>query len=189
MELFADSHEAKKDAVSLLVGAWASTSNDDSPLSLAIQESIKSLFDMQMASEWAKTRSAETEVRAKELKKKYKDILEAFAQAQYDATQKYFRDRGITEVQVYRGVYGVQGSERPSDTKGQVMVKTRPISSWSTSQDIAEEFAEGKDAVLYTAVFPIENIFATPFTGVGCLSEEEFVMLGGLFEALAERLN
>ena len=189
MDLFVDSYQAKKDAVTLLVSAWATTSNDDSALSLAIQDIAKETFEMGMAAEWTKSRSAETEVRTKELKKKYKAIMAAFLNAQYEATQRYFRDRGITEVEVYRGMYGVEASKKPPVGGGDVEVQLRPLSSWSTSQDIADEFAEGKDAVLYKAVLPIETILALPFTGVGCLSEQELVILGGLFEAFGERLN
>jgi len=62
-----------------------------------------------------------------------------------------------------------------------VEVKMRPLSSFSVSRHVAEAFGEsstGKKVFLETKV-PVSRIFSTPLTGVGCLSEHEFVVLGG----------
>ena len=62
-----------------------------------------------------------------------------------------------------------------------VEVKMRPLSSFSVSRHVAEAFGEsstGKKVFLETKV-PVSRIFSTPLTGVGCLSEDEFVLLGG----------
>ena len=62
-----------------------------------------------------------------------------------------------------------------------VEVKMRPLSSFSVSRTVAEAFGDsstGKKVFLETKV-PVSRIFSTPLTGVGCLSESEFVVLGG----------
>jgi hypothetical protein len=68
-----------------------------------------------------------------------------------------------------------------------VEVKMRPLSSFSVSRTVAETFGDsstGKKVFLETKV-PVSRIFSTPLTGVGCLSEYEFVVLGGNLTAKA----
>jgi hypothetical protein len=190
ISLYTDSVEVQPDSVRLLVGAWATTSNDDNPLSLAIQDAAKKAFDLDTAIEWSKPHSAETVTKREEITDKFGKILEAFVEAQYAATQRYFQNLGITEVEVYRGMYGVSGDEMPPVNGGNVQITSRPLSSWSTSKDMAEEFAESKTGipVLYNQTVPVDRIFSTPFTGVGCLSEEEIVLLARIYNVYGERL-
>jgi hypothetical protein len=187
--LYSDDPENKPDVVSSLVRAWATTSNDDYPLSLAIQEVAKKLFEIENSAEWSKPHSKETADKTKDLVARFTPALEAFLKAQYDATQAMFKERGISEVKVYRGMYGVAGSDKPPINGGEVVLISRPLSSWSTSEDMAEEFSLGEDAVLFSATFPVEKVFATPFTGIGCLSESEFVLLAGIDFVDGKRLN
>jgi hypothetical protein len=187
--LYSDNPENKPDVVSSLVRAWATTSNDDYPLSLAIQEVAKKFFEIENSAEWNKPHSKETADKTKDLIARFTPVLEAFLKAQYDATQAMFKERGISEVKVYRGMYGVAGSDKPPINGGEVVLISRPLSSWSTSEDMAEEFSLGEDAVLFSATFPVEKVFATPFTGIGCLSESEFVLLAGIDFVDGKRLN
>ena len=59
-------------------------------------------------------------------------------------------------------------------------IEMQPISSWSIDVDQAKSFADnGVYKVLLKTVVPVELIFSTAFTGNGCLSEYEIVILGG----------
>lgn len=62
-----------------------------------------------------------------------------------------------------------------------IEVSSQPISSWSTSESLAGDFA-GRDEEPYGFVvsgrIPVERIFCTTLTGLGCLGENEIVVLG-----------
>lgn len=75
-----------------------------------------------------------------------------------------------------------------------VSMKMRPLSSFSLERGIANGFrtndgSQGsKDEGVFLATrVPVARIFATPLTGVGCLEESEFVILGGELDAKASR--
>lgn len=75
-----------------------------------------------------------------------------------------------------------------------VSMKMRPLSSFSLERGIANSFrtSDGSQGSKDEGVFlatrvPVARIFATPFTGVGCLDEAEFVILGGELDAKASR--
>ena len=59
-------------------------------------------------------------------------------------------------------------------------MRLRPLSSFSGSNFVASRFAgesaEGGKVMIVKV--PVSQIFSTPFTGIGCLPEEEFVVLG-----------
>jgi hypothetical protein len=63
-------------------------------------------------------------------------------------------------------------------------ISMQPISSWSLSQEQAESFADnGTYKIVLRTIVPAELVFSTAFSGVGCLSENEIVVLGGLGKA------
>jgi len=75
-----------------------------------------------------------------------------------------------------------------------VSMKMRPLSSFSVNRFVANGFrtSDGSQGskdigVFLSAKIPVARIFSTPFTGVGCLKEEEFVVLGGQLDAKASR--
>jgi len=75
-----------------------------------------------------------------------------------------------------------------------VSMKMRPLSSFSVNRFVADGFrtSDGSQGskdigVFLSAKIPVARIFSTPFTGVGCLKEEEFVVLGGQLDAKASR--
>lgn len=192
-------------AVSTMVSDWASSSNDNHPRSLALQSLAEEVFGIENASKWDKL-PTKTLSGIEEYIAKFGDVYRAYLRAQYDLTQKHFKDAGISEVTLFRGM----GDLNAEDVKGlsqnavsSTDIKSRPLSSWSTSIDTAYEFAigtaDGGDTVysdeeylwdmenhgdaahplLMRQVVPVENIFAMPFTGIGCYSEQEMVVFGG----------
>ena len=108
---------------------------------------------------------------------------EAFLTVQYDATQKYFKEKGITEVILYRGVEHSDMGKLRND-----MITMQPLSSFSTSVSSAMDFANiGLDykwpGTLYSTVVPVHKILCHPGTGFGCTNEKEVVVLGGKMKA------
>jgi hypothetical protein len=105
-----------------------------------------------------------------------------FLRAMYDQTQAMFQEAGIREVVLYRGQTATQ-AELSALSESGINIPLRPnaMESWSLDADVAKGFAVGRGAGGYVqaAVFPIERVLATPFTGYGCLNEKEVVVLGG----------
>lgn len=123
----------------------------------------------------------------------------ALLRAQYDATQQWFADRGISEIAVSRGMKWAAGQQAPTwvpDTKdatddGQVPLNV--LSSFSTRTDVASFFAdrelyEDTVSVRIHGTVPVSRIVATPRTGFGCLAEAEVVVLDGPGQWTIERV-
>ena len=176
----------REEVASTLVSVWATTSNGDHPISLAIQDIAKDLFGIQDAPDW-KFNNQTTEGRKKsvadavnKLKENQGDVLRAFVQAQYNATQEWFKERGIDKITVYRGI-----KDAKTTVAGEGLVGLRPLSSWSTNLSTAIDFTRGKadtplaKSMVFRREVDVKEIFSTPLTGVGCMEEYEVVLLGG----------
>jgi len=118
------------------------------------------------------------------------NLNRAIIREQYDQTQQFLEDSGVTSVNVYRGMRFNQWGENPPPaefnqvtTNSPVSINANPVSSWSSNNHTANDFANGGDPngyqVVLSAVVPRERIFSTPRTGAGCFRESEFVVLGG----------
>lgn len=131
-----------------------------------------------------------------------------FLRAMYDRTQKEFEAAGIENVLLYRGAIRIEKGTEPETWPklyDQQELEENAMESWSLSFQTASSFAhsfegigghglpgmEGIEGVhfqnpekltevgvVYQAVIPRERILCTPKTGMGCLSEFEFVVLG-----------
>jgi hypothetical protein len=189
-------------ATSSLISDWASSSNGNNPRSLAIQEIAEIVFDTKNARDWKSP--PQTREKIEKIKQEYGGVLSAFLQAQYEQTQKRFKEAGITEVVLYRGIDdGALGRTLSDNELTKVDVQSRPLSSWSTSDGHAYWFATGgydpeatgtdafdpeddhKGAVLLRRVVPVEQILSSSFTGVGSYDEREMVVIGGEMKAEA----
>jgi predicted acetyltransferase len=183
-------------AASTLITDWATSSNGSNIRSLAIQDIAEVVFDTKNARDWNSAPKTKAEV--EKIKQEYGGVLSAFLQAQYEQTQKRFKEAGVTEVVLYRGIDDASLGKTLSDDKlTEVDVQSRPLSSWSTSDGHAYWFATGgydseatgidkfnpeddhKGAVLLRRVIPVEQILSNSFTGVGSYDEREMVVIGG----------
>lgn len=133
----------------------------------------------------------------------HEGVGRAFLRAQYDSTQSFFREQGITEVVAYRGQQmstdvfiprtesnpneGHFGSNPSIPKEGDLLPGAdNAMESWSLDQTTAEDFAAfswGVVGYVERMVIPVERILSTPFTGYGCLAEGEIVVLGGAGQA------
>jgi len=100
--------------------------------------------------------------------------------AMYDETQRQFRESGVENVLLFRGV------KRPSDFEARIgdtlQYRGNPLQSWSGLWEVAQEFGSKRSAkqsgmVLVTQV-PAWMVVSTARTGLGCLAEYEYVVLG-----------
>lgn len=191
----ADTFRAEKRAerVNGLVQAWALGSSANGR-SIVLHETVQEVFGL--------TETAEVDYhfgvsdRDVERAREEQVSMRAFVLAQYEATQDYFASLGITHVPVYRGhkVYDGGTPEWAVDAvdggRGVADVTLRPLSSFSVDRSVAAQFARGvstDESYIITGTVPVQRIFSTPRTGVGCLEEAEVVVLGGVGSWQVER--
>jgi hypothetical protein len=182
---YGDNEMLGKEAVSDLVRAWAGTSNDNNSQSLAVQQAVKDEFGLEGTSEWNGA-LPETEAEVEKDYKENGELYRAFVRAQYEGTQKYFADRGITSLPIYRGfmvntdypfpdwVSKILSGSHTSDSE----IPLRPLSSWSLSNTTAVQFTRSS-GFIFAGSIPVSRVLSTPYTGVGCLKEYEVTLLGG----------
>jgi SPP1 gp7 family putative phage head morphogenesis protein len=111
-----------------------------------------------------------------------------YARAEYEHTQAWLKDRGITHVTVFRGEE-ISGEIETGD----ITVRMQPASSWTTDLSTALGFADpfrempggtANGRILAVRV-PASRILSTCITGRGCVTESEVVLLGGLMKVRA----
>ena len=186
-------------AAARLIESWAGTSSDGDRWALMLQQAAVDEFGLTDTSGYV--------ARQQQILGPYSGLIQKpqffptddqgylgarkFLRAQYDLTQQFFAEHGITSVNVYRGMSYPYGTRTPDDWPGgNVSQATRqsltsnPLSSWTFKYDIASRFAQGSpDAIdnsaLLSTTIPVSRILATPFSGFGSLGEGEFVALGG----------
>lgn len=164
-----------------MVSSWAGSSNDSRETSLAMQERAAELFGLEDYADWEIDDA--TEQRVDNLTGEHGLIIDSFLQAQYDATQEYLALSGIQEISLTRGTTLTSSWTDATATLGENQnVVMRPLSSWSTSFGVSSGF--GTHTLV--ATFPAERIFSLPITGLGCLPEQEVVVLGGTIKADVE---
>jgi len=172
--------ELRNEAASNLIQAWARSSNDSDIQSLAIQESAESEFGVRDTHPWSLTQSTADMVQSnlEENGSVYRDFL----RTQYEDTQSKLADLGYTPGDMISLLRGVD--QRFGDVGEQMDARFRPLTSFTTDPGTARDFMDnevtgGVGSMLKVDV-PVSDIFSTPYTGNGCLSEKEVVVLGGV---------
>jgi len=110
--------DLREDAVSKLVTSWARSSNDHNVASMAMQVSAVKEFNLKGTTEFDDARDGNGlsydfidnegihhtfADQVQDEVAKNGDMYQAFLRAQYDNTQQFFKDNGITQVTAYRG--------------------------------------------------------------------------------------
>ena len=137
----------------------------------ALQQVAKKVFNLEGTSQ----AEGDTE-KAKEYMKN-ELVYEAFVRATYETTQKFFADRGIKSLVVYRGMIN---SKDNSDLTEPTEIKAvlRPLSSWSVDPEIGKSYAS-LYGILMKAEIPVSQVLSTAFSGgLGTQVEREVVLLG-----------
>jgi hypothetical protein len=188
------------DGIDQIIGQWAESSNDHLPLSLAIQQVTERVFGLRGSAPASVV--SDTNEQQEEDAKVLSDpksasgkFIEAVVRQQYVNTQAYFEAKGIKEVTLYRGkddenlaasldelnadrVFDADGKLSPLQWLAREKVTLRPLSSFTADKQTATDFAGATKGVVLVVKIPVTQVFSTPFTGIGCLPETEFVVLG-----------
>jgi len=174
-------------AEAYLISSWAASSGDHRPLSVAAQLAIRDVFKMpahtvetkafhylQSYSEEQTYHNAAAELGFKtdspQKLEQFKKAIRDFAMAQYHATQEFFKDHGISEV------YLVRGMQVSSSGVEHVKLKLQPASSFTTNYSTAHSFA-GSNGTVFVARVPVTQVIGSYLTGYGCTNEHEVVVL------------
>lgn len=178
---------------SRLISAWASSSGNGNPVSVALQLAARDAFGIpdghveKKALTSLNKLSHEDEVYSQGIKQlnpnmtalkpeelpACKEALKEFVHAQYEETQDVLKKQGLDEVYLARGMK----FDAKHDAKGGAAnLRLQPASSFSTSIDTARAFASSGGTVFLTKV-PRQQILSTYHSGFGCTSEHEVVVL------------
>ena len=98
----------------------------------------------------------------------------------YENTQKLLSNKG-NKIFLYRGI---SLNEALESIVGYDQIRQlNPLSSFSENFFTALNFASNNRQCMFVlgAWFPVSRIFSTPFTGIGCNREAEYVVLGGKY--------
>jgi len=173
----------------VLIAQWAGSSGDGHTLSCAMQLGVRDAFSLPDKDLEFKALSAVENYGENEVYRKaagqlnvglttpeeidgFKKVLQEFAHAQYENTQKMFKELGVDHVYLARGMK-VKHSQKKEASK----LKLQPASSFSTDYNMAKNFASSSGTVFLTKV-PVSQVLSSFNTGFGCTNENEVVVLG-----------
>jgi hypothetical protein len=184
------------------IDQWAGTSADMNEWAIAMQraaaekygmrEAVQLLEDGVLHSGYQTSIAPRIWKDAERILQKNRSWFNHFLDAMYEHTQEEFARQGITEVTLFRGMgrHALPGGDLPawittgtkapgSDTFVGSMLEEglRPLSSFSASYNTAQRFSSG--ITIGTRV-PVQYVVGTARTGFGCLTEQEFVVLGNV---------
>lgn len=133
---------------------------------------------------------------AEDNNKHLEPITRAFARVVYAATQKELEKWPGDTITLYRGIEGrgVAGNSSPEWMKKIVELqgeptnasfKLQPLSSFSDSVMIADEFTGGPGGICIKVEVPKSKIFGLSWLGFGSPDEREVAVIGGDFKGRA----
>jgi len=184
-EHLSDQTGMDKEDVNDFVGQWSGSSNDADMRSLAIQQDAAKEFGVKL-SDWQRGKIVENENMSKlfegDKPSNFRSLLPSNQQrsllrTMYDNAQEALQEQGIKDhVRLYRGIDLPDVTTKGWSTGDTIDYKGNAIESWSVSEEMAGMFGN-------TTVFmdvPVENIVSTARTGLGCLTEGEFIIMGSI---------
>jgi hypothetical protein len=162
--------------------AWAFTSSDSEPASLALQASAAERFGLDKSPDLVKSLAAHPEGVAA-----YRPLADKYVAAVYERTQEELAKAGVSELWLARGMNWTPGQMPPEfAATGNVEVNLNPLSAYSLDPQVAYNFATGvatgtawrPGRLVYERV-PAALVFSTALSGPGTLREREVIVLGG----------
>ena len=155
-----------------LIKDWNIWPSGSAPIQF-LNQLTKEVFNIETASVLERDRAKVEEYR------KHEKVYKSFLLAMHGETQKFFADRGIKQLAVYRG-FRVRNGSLPTDVTDVFELKrpeSRPLSSWTLDYVQATTFAVDISVIMRGEI-PVSQVFSIPFTGFGTKVEEEVVVIG-----------
>jgi len=181
--------------VNEIMGEWAETSNDSSAEALSMQEAVSDEFGVSLSA-WQRGKidivnSSEVggPVKGYVSRPNERKVLRAM----YNNTQAELKTAGYKSgdtVTLYRGYIGGGRGTTIPDRDTDVDYHGNAMESWSILPSIASSFGRHpKRGRVLSMNVPVENVLSTATTGFGCLTEGEFVVLGGIPSQVAHIMS
>lgn len=162
------------------VDSWAQSAAGNSPMSNALQAATADVmgapsksYDDYMSKDSGRRRDVGIREEMEG------DTMKVFVQGEYDRTQAFLKDNGITEVTLHRGFSSDVSYPEP----GPQRIDMNPASSWSVDRETAEQFSDngfsessGANAYVLTMTVPASDVISTARTGQGALHEGEVIV-------------
>lgn len=163
-------------AVELIRREWNGSPGDSSIIQ-ALQPVAKELFGLQNTLELSGWGGPESIERAKKHLEAARPGYEAFVKAAYKNTQKFFEERGIKTLVIYRGSGTLKDSSYLTEP-AEVQAEVRSLSSWTIDPGIAKGYG-GPIGLFMRAEVPVSQVMSIAFSGgMGTQMEKEVVLLG-----------
>jgi hypothetical protein len=175
---------ARESMASNLIDRWAGSSNVH-PRSLAIQRAAEDEFALKGSAKWERDGDDEggsAAAASASLYRKHGGVYRDFVRAQYEGTQETLSAAGVKTLTVHRGVKD-PSNRMNLPTGDDITVQIRPLSSWSGALEVAQDFSvsyhpSDTGSRIMTATVPRARVLSIGTDGVGCLNENEVVVLG-----------
>jgi len=169
-----------------IVDGWAGTSADHSAIAIAVQELIGERFKIKAAYDpGQQMRRRGKGAAIDKAKEAMRVAVFAFADHVYAETQEAYKKAGVTHVPLWRGMDTKQKLANAGHDGGRydanADIALQPLSSFSMDRGTADGFGD----TLIASLVPVENIFCTFGTGLGCAGESEVVVFGRPLKAAA----
>lgn len=185
-----------EDASRIVTDAWAGSSTDHNRSSVAFQIAVSQKMGMNgHGMDYVEPHILDD---AKRMYSDNKQAVDVIVDKVYQDTQNLFERAGVKDLLLFRGMR-YQGGKAPEPVRAALSgepnwgsdkkipavavdthIRQNPLSSWTSNVRTAARFAsQGSVLSLSKAKVPRERIFSSSITGAGCLTEEEYVVLGG----------
>jgi len=167
----ADEYGLSRDLVAKVAGGWDGDSSSKHTMLLNVAASLE--FGIPLSDrQTAMIKEHGLEYSTAEL-----DDARKVVGALYDRTQRMLQEYGVKDpLMLMRGIsYDGCPSDAGMEYGKEFNYRGSLLESWTTSHKVAANFGD-----IITATVPLKNIFACSRTGLGTLSEMEFVVIGNL---------
>ena len=172
---------ADEDDVATNVNIWARTSNDENPTALAVQMAASQQFGVNL-SKWQSAKAKEmneSRYPTDHIDTSYIPKDKSYWKAVYKETQSFFQKAGYKpddEIVLYRGM---TGKGQKGKLTGKARYEGNVVESWSFDVAVARSFSDtSMGGIIMSAKIKVKDIVSSCFTGPGCLTEMEVIVLG-----------
>ncbi|MEV0236001.1 NUDIX domain-containing protein [Nonomuraea sp. NPDC050786] len=173
---------ARRLAVEELLRTWGYGAGEMLPERLAMHMAARDEFGLTGILDLETYGSPSRSTTARAVHARSGDMLRDFLRQQYAETQRELGRRGIEELVLYRGMTLDPFHPVPAladAANGDVVPAPPglPLQSWSAMPGVAKRYTGLGDGAVMAGVIPASQVLSTPWTGMGQLPLNEFVVL------------
>lgn len=179
--------DIQKDDVNQTLQTWASSSNDNDPKALSLQQAASEEFGIPL-SQWQQGKVATAQANVHyagqtSVNGMSRPQERAVLRAIYDNTQEKLAAAGYKPTDTIQLFRGIEVRNAADDgyvalPRGVANYTGNAMESWSSSSSVASSFSVFQARNVLSQSVPVKNIISTCRTGLGCLVEAEFVVMG-----------